>query len=381
MRQQESKNEETKSAVHLNEGLLPENTQFHQDHQIKWVDLDFKKFFVLNLALNFAMDAITYPIELVRTRLQVQGSSMIQTSYPTYKNSLDGLFKVAREEGASGLFKGFNISQVGYVSSHIIYYSVYEVAKQRFQEAFPPSASTDPNANVFISTGVAGAIAEIACCVISVPTEVATTRLQIQGSLSQAKYTSGIDVLSQVYRCEGVQGWYRGLGGTILRGIPSSAIWWGAYEVSKNKLHAINFRDKVPFVTGRNDRKLLADGTAVRTVEDEDPLLQVTAGAIASVVSTVLINPIDVAKTRLQSVDTLTEIANTPPFFRQPVAFLKSVLLRPTTLSILKRMVREEGFRSLGKGLTVALFLSVPHSTAHILGYEWVKKLSVATDS
>ena len=94
------------------------NSAFHQKHQIKWRDLDMKKFFVLNVAFNFATDSVMYPLDVIRTRMQVQvcstwwitfsthymqGSSMIQTSYPKYRNSLDCVRQIVKQEGMRGI--------------------------------------------------------------------------------------------------------------------------------------------------------------------------------------------------------------------------------------------------------------------------------------
>jgi hypothetical protein len=165
---------------------------FHQEYQIKWKDLDLTKFFSLNIALNFFVDGTTHPIDVIRTRIQIQDSSMVKTSFPKYTSYWEGVRQIVKQEGVRGLFKGFAVSEVGFVASHVLYYGTYEIAKQKLQEIYPP---TDPNrgdTNVFVTTAVAGAIADGACHVIGVPFDIATTRLQIQGPLAAAKYTSGL---------------------------------------------------------------------------------------------------------------------------------------------------------------------------------------------
>jgi len=44
-----------------------------------------------------------------------------------------------------GLFKGFVMSEAGYVASHVVYYSVYEICKQKLQEHYPPEQYGDAN--------------------------------------------------------------------------------------------------------------------------------------------------------------------------------------------------------------------------------------------
>jgi solute carrier family 25 protein 44 len=38
------------------------------------------------------------------------------------------------------------------------------------------------------------------------------------------------DAAKKIYRGEGIRGFYRGFGATLLTGIPGSAIWWTTYE-------------------------------------------------------------------------------------------------------------------------------------------------------
>lgn len=268
----------------------------HRNRQIKWKDMDPTRFFFLNAAANFVADAAIYPIDVIRTRMQVQGSSAIKASFPCYKNSLDALVKIVKAEGPRGLFKGFMISEGGYVAGHTVYYGVYEVLKQGLQTMYPCYSSKESTMNVFWTTAVAGGVADLVACGLSVPSEVATTRLQIQGPLARAKYKGGLDVLTRVYRMEGIRGLYRGLGATLLRNVPNSAMWWGSYEVTKNKLHAFDLRAKL----GLPSRKS-ADPHS--RVENEDPLVHIVAGVVAAVVATTIVNPIDVAKTRLQSTE------------------------------------------------------------------------------
>jgi solute carrier family 25 phosphate transporter 23/24/25/41 len=107
----------------------------------------------------------------------------------------------------------------------------------------------------------------------------------------------------------------------------------------------------------RDQKQLGAAG-----LEDEDPLIHAVAGSAASAVTTTLMNPIDVAKTRLQTQD----------------YFSRGEILYRTTAGALMHMVKHEGFRSLGKGLLPSLMISVPSGALSIMIYECVKKLSVS---
>ena len=71
--------------------------------------------------------SIVYPINLLRTRLQAQGTVLHP---PTYTGILDVFRKTIRNEGFRGLFKGITPNLLKVVPAVSITYVVYENAKQ-----------------------------------------------------------------------------------------------------------------------------------------------------------------------------------------------------------------------------------------------------------
>jgi solute carrier family 25 (mitochondrial phosphate transporter), member 23/24/25/41 len=71
--------------------------------------------------------SIVYPLNLLRTRLQSQGTA-IHT--PTYTGWRDCLTRTVRNEGVRGLFKGLTPNLLKVVPSMSISYMVYEHSKR-----------------------------------------------------------------------------------------------------------------------------------------------------------------------------------------------------------------------------------------------------------
>jgi solute carrier family 25 protein 44 len=90
------------------------------------------------------------------------------------------------------------------------------------------------------------------------------------------------EMARDIYRRDGVRGFYKGFGASLAVNAPSSAIWWGTYGF---------FRDYFFRLAGID---------AVSTQRPSGRALEALAGASAGVVSTILTNPMDVARTRLQ---------------------------------------------------------------------------------
>ncbi|KYQ91678.1 mitochondrial substrate carrier family protein [Tieghemostelium lacteum] len=321
--------------------------------QIQWDDLDPKKYYFYNFILSGCIDVSMYPLDIIRTRLQVQGSSNIAQSFHHYNGTFDGFKKLYKYEGLKGYYKGFFTSELGYLSSRAIYFGTYEVVKQSLQRW---SNKPDKSDLLYI-TSLSGATAEICASCIWVPFDLVTQTLQIQGKLTEPKYKNGPHVFHSIYKERSIRGLYRGFGATMIRNVPYSGIWWGTYELSKEKLHKCNIREYLN-LKQRKDQFLNVHVDDGYKVHNEDPLVHFISGFTAAVIATTLTNPLDVAKTRLQT-GVFESMKNTNFY------------------TVIRDTIKKEGVRALWKGLVPSLLTSAPYSMISIFLYEEVKKLSL----
>ena len=84
---------------------------------------------------------------------------------------------------------------------------------------------------------VAGFFADVAAAPLWIPMEVVTSRLQIQGP-GVVKYDSARHAFSHILHNEGYRGLFRGMGTQIFAFGPASALWWATYEASEAYLKA-----------------------------------------------------------------------------------------------------------------------------------------------
>lgn len=82
----------------------------------------------------------------------------------------------------------------------------------------------------------AGATARSVAASLASPLELARTRLQAGYGGVDATVWS---VLKHVKQQQGIRAWWRGLGPTLLRDAPFSAIYWSAYETLKDPQRSI----------------------------------------------------------------------------------------------------------------------------------------------
>ncbi|KAK2461421.1 hypothetical protein APHAL10511_005884 [Amanita phalloides] len=265
---------------------------------------------------------IVYPIDLVKTRMQNQRSTLV--GQLLYKNSIDCAKKILRNEGFFGFYRGLGPQLVGVAPEKAIKLTVNDLIRAK---------ATDPETGrikltwEFIAGGTAGG-----CQVIFTnPLEIVKIRLQVQGEaakLEGALPKGAIHIIRQL----GVLGLYKGATACLLRDIPFSAIYFPAYFHLKKDI----------FHEGYNNKRLSF-------------LETLASAAIAGMPAAYLTTPADVVKTRLQ------------------VEARKGETNYKGLRDAFVKIYREEGFRALFKGGPARVIRSSPQFGFTLLGYETLK--------
>ncbi|KAI6660529.1 Solute carrier family 25 member 44 [Oopsacas minuta] len=291
---------------------------------IEWKDLNKTKFLLLSPAFFFGVRLCLYPTILVKTRLQVQAKKQV------YRGAIDALFKISKQEGVRGLYKGFFVNSLGLISGQV-YIITYELLRGKLSNHAPA-----------IKGFVAGGIASILAQSITVPVDVLSQYRMVMGAGSdlgnqdalslfkgQNKQLSSYQIAKIIFKEHGLIGFYRGYFVSLMTFTPSSAIWWACYSGLLPLLNPVLIIG-VPIV-----------------------MLQALSGVTAAVSSALLTNPIDVIRTRLQ------------------------VGSRRTFLGEVYHLLSSEGVMGLTKGLSARLTAAIPFSICVIVTYEFVKKMSL----
>lgn len=193
---------------------------------------------------------------------------------------------------------------------------------------------------IALSGALAGFLAGVSVC----PLDVAKTRLQAQGALSESrlyKYHGISGTLSTIFKDEGIRGLYRGLVPIILGYFPTWMIYFTVYEKAKQVYPT-----------------LLRKHTGI----DFEFLTHSMSAFTAGSVSTTVTNPIWVVKTRLmlQTGDGNSTIkTNKNNYYKN-------------TLDAFIQMYRNEGIRVFYSGLVPSLF-GLFHVAIHFPVYEKLK--------
>ncbi|XP_013780585.1 mitochondrial basic amino acids transporter-like [Limulus polyphemus] len=167
---------------------------------------------------------ICSPMELTKTRLQLQGQEAItitprflhstNTMY-SYSSPLDCLLKTMQREGFRGLFKGLPCTILRDAPGFASYFGSFEILTRMLSEGENGLSTT--------SLLAAGGLAGIFSWIVTYPVDVIKSRLQADGALGPPQYTGLWDCCSKSYNKEGLKGFTQGLNSTLIRAFPTNA--------------------------------------------------------------------------------------------------------------------------------------------------------------
>ncbi|KAJ6172292.1 Mitochondrial carrier protein RIM2 [Penicillium chermesinum] len=182
---------------------------------------------------GFATATATNPIWLVKTRLQLDRAQST-TGTRRYRNSLDCVQQVLRQEGIRGLYRGLSASYLGSAETalHLVLYErLKTILAKSLGSPDGKDTATQKEITSWISTTGAAGSAKFAAALIAYPHEVIRTRLrQAPMENGRPKYTGLLQCFKLIAKEEGMAGLYGGLMPHMARSIPSAIITLGVYE-------------------------------------------------------------------------------------------------------------------------------------------------------
>ncbi|CAF1717175.1 unnamed protein product [Brassica oleracea var. botrytis] len=288
---------------------------------------------------GFTTVAAMHPLDVVRTRFQVNEGRGLSTSLPTYKNTAHALFTITRIEGLRGLYAGFFPAVIGSTLSWSLYFFFYGRAKQRYARGSRDDNEKLSPALHLASAAEAGALV----CLCTNPIWLVKTRLQLQTPLHQTRPYSGLlDAFRTIMKEEGPRALYKGIVPALVL-VSHGAIQFTAYEELRKVI--VDFKE----------RRRKSESTADNLLNSAD---YAALGGSSKVAAVLLTYPFQVIRARLQQ----------RPSTNGMPRYIDS-------LHVIRETARFEGLRGFYKGLTANLLKNVPASSITFIVYENVLKL------
>jgi len=173
------------------------------------------------------------PTELVKCKLQaMRESSNVQSSSSSRQPHI-GPYQLTRQilrtEGLPGMFRGLTATFTREMPGYFFFFFAYEKTRDLLRA--PGQSKDDIGA---MKTVIAGGMAGVTLWTIIFPADVVKSRLQVAGSK-----TPMLQMMSTIYKTEGILALYNGLVPTLLRTFPATGALFLAYETTKKLLHSI----------------------------------------------------------------------------------------------------------------------------------------------
>lgn len=263
---------------------------------------------------------VVYPIDFVKTRMQAQ------RTLSKYKNSLDCVLKVVKQEGVRGLYSGLGFQLIGVAPEKAIKLTVNDYMRRKLVDKQGKLA--------MFSEILSGAMAGTCQVIFTNPIEIVKIRLQVK-----SEYKSDVDLTARsIISKLGFRGLYKGVTACLMRDVPFSAIYFPTYAHLKKDIFNFDPLDK------RKRNRL-------KTWE------LLVAGALAGMPAAFLTTPFDVIKTRLQIDPRKGETSYSGIFHAA------------------KTILKEESMRSFFKGGGARVLRSSPQFGFTLAAYELFKNV------
>lgn len=207
---------------------------------------------VAGAAAAVGANAAIYPIDLVKTRLQVQVKRNPNDPTPPspdhvhYESTWHAITKIVEDDGIRGLYNGIHGSLLGVASTNFAYFYFYSTVRSLYLM----KATEKPGTVVELTLGaVAGALAQV----FTIPVAVVTTRQQTQG---KGERKGMVDTAKEIIDSEdGWSGLWRGLKASLVL-VVNPSITYGSYQ----RLRDLMFPGKVNLRPWESFRKYLKTG-------------------------------------------------------------------------------------------------------------------------
>ena len=290
-------------------------------------ELDIPKLLLTAMVPYSCLTAAMHPLNVMKTRAQA-------TSGVT-KSTMEQLRAMIGSAGVRGLFAGLGPVLAGAIPARASYIAALEGVKPPAETAARGFGLSNASAS-FIANGCAGLSAAMVSMLIYVPVDVVSQKLMTANAEATGTATFSGVVGDIVNGPSGWRGLYRGLGISMVIGLPAGSIWWAVYGAARSAIPDLFSPAQAPPV-----------------------LAQTAAAATAAAAATVAaVAPLDTVKTHHQLA----------------VGSAASPHANESAFALAARLIRTDGVRSLYAGSSPRFLHLALWSTCLIAVYEYLKK-------
>lgn len=190
---------------------------------------------------------VTNPIELIKTRMQLQGELAAKgQAKKIYTGLFQGLGTIIKHEGILGIQRGLfsaYVYQIGLNGCRLGFYEPIRHALNSLKGLTPKDQDYTLNVVAGAGSGIMGAV-------LGSPFYLIKTRMQSYSPVfhigAQTHYKSVFDGLKTIFKTEGFKGLYRGVDAAVLRTGAGSSVQLPIYNYAKGLIEQYDLFDDGP---------------------------------------------------------------------------------------------------------------------------------------
>lgn len=282
----------------------------------------------------------------------------------TISSTMDGLKKIARNEGVTTLWRGLSPTLLMTVPANIIYFTGYDWLRHSARSPIAKTVHDD------YAPLVAGSSARMLAAAAVNPIELFKTRLQAaSGASASGHVIETFRGMQETISAQGYRTLWRGIVLTLWRDVPFSGLYWWGYETIRAKLTDMRNAGRGVALDARprSEARRRAQSLENRRETFVDSFI---AGATSGAAASILTMPFDVGKTRTQVYRDRTAGAAADVVKRTTVAPEERSMAR-----LLWHIFQSEGVAGLWKGWIPRTLKVAPACAIMISSYEVSKRM------
>lgn len=216
----------------------------------------------------------------------------------TYNSTIDGLRKIARNEGFTTLWRGLSPTLVMTIPANIIYFTGYDW--MRYNPRSPFSKLSPDYAPL-----TAGSTARVIAVAAVSPIELFRTRMQAYAGETN-HFMDTLKGVREMVSTQGYSSLWRGLSLTLWRDVPFSALYWWGYESVRSKLTDMREERRGRSLELETNRTAARRRSQSHEKQSQTFTDSFAAGAMSGAFASIMTMPFDVGKTRTQVFENAT---------------------------------------------------------------------------
>ncbi|KAJ7393402.1 hypothetical protein OS493_006375 [Desmophyllum pertusum] len=281
----------------------------------------------------------TNPLEVVKTRMQLQGELKARGTYAKhYKNVFHAFYTIGRFDGLRSLQSG--------LAPALVYQAVMNGCRLGSYQVFTNLKLTANSEGKlqFWRCLIAGAVSGAIGAFLGSPAYMVKTHLQAQATDTiavgfQHKHSGFVQALSGIYQQFGIKGLWRGVSGALARVMVGSGVQLSTFSTTKERIMQMNY------------------------FPERSLLIPISASMISGVAVVTCMTPFDVVSTRL---------------YNQGTSASGKGLLYRGFVDCFVKIFKQEGVMGFYKGVGPHYFRVGPHTILSLLFWDQLRMFSTS---